>query len=240
MELTSRNGTYGKKVFCVAGLIIDILKLLSNNLGFAYDLEFVKGGRYGGMDEKTGQWNGFIAELLNGEADMALATLTINAQRSSVVDFSYPFAEVGIGILTAANYKQTRLFSDFFNPLSQQLWLLTLATVVLVLMLLWILDKKSHEWFFKYRPFWYSKGQKQRVTLLESMSYSWGTFVQTYAGEGLPRSLSARLVASFFAFAMLIIHTSYTANLAAQKVKEDLETPVTGIYDEKVYKYRYD
>ena len=218
----------------MAGLMVDIINLLSKRLGFAFELHFVKDGRYGGIDEKTGRWNGFIGELLSGEADMALATLTINAQRSRVVDFTYPYAEVGIGILTAANYKEIQLFnSDFFNPLSPQLWLVSLVTVFVVLILLWLLDKKSHEWFFKGRPSWYCK-EKPRATLLESMSYSWSTFVQTYAGEGLPRSFSARLVAVFFAFAMLITHTTYTANLAAHKVKQDLETPVTGIYDEKV------
>ena len=37
---------------------------------------------------KDGKWNGMIGELLNDEADMAVAPLTITFERESVVHFT--------------------------------------------------------------------------------------------------------------------------------------------------------
>ena len=63
---------------------------------------------------KTGAWSGMVGEVMTGKADLALADLTITAQREKVmlmmmmmlimmmmkvVDFTVPFMQTGITIL---------------------------------------------------------------------------------------------------------------------------------------------
>ena len=95
----TNNITDDMYVFCVSGLIIELLGLIQNALHFPYELYLVPDGKYGAIDDITGRWNGMIGEVLYGKADMALGTITINAQRSRVVDFTTPYSEVGIGMM---------------------------------------------------------------------------------------------------------------------------------------------
>ena len=44
-------------------------------------------------------WNGMVGEILEGESDLIVASLTINNERAKVIDFSKPFKYQGITIL---------------------------------------------------------------------------------------------------------------------------------------------
>ena len=241
---TNRNDTGELYVFCVSGLMVDLLGLLQNKLGFNYELYLVPDGKYGAIDDSTGRWNGMIGEVLYGHADMALGSITINAQRSQVVDFTSPYGEVGIGMMISnGNTARPLITMEFLEPFGSSLWLAIVTTILTVLVALWFLDRKTGEYYSKgKRPFLEREKKffkrRQRVTLLESMSYTWSTFVHVPAGSGSPQSLSARFVAIFFAFAMIILSSTYTANLAANKVKDEAEPPITGIHDDKVNFHR--
>lgn len=237
----SNNDTEELYVFCVSGLMIDLLGLIQNKISFSYELYLVSDGKYGAIDDVTGRWNGMIGEVLYGKADMALGTITINAQRSQVVDFTTPYGEVGIGMVISSGISARPLITmEFLEPFGTSLWIAIVITIFTILVALWFLDRKTSEFYinsqssFLIRANTEHLNSSERVTLLESMSFTWSTLVHVPAGSGFPRSLSARLVAIFFAFAMIILSSTYTANLAANKVKDDAEPPVTGIHDEKV------
>ena len=241
---TNRNDTEELYVFCVSGLMVDLLSLIRNKLSFNYELYLVPDGKYGAIDDSTGSWNGMIGEVLYGHADMALGSITINAQRSQVVDFTSPYGEVGIGMMIAnGNNARPLITMEFLEPFGTSLWLAIVTTILTILVALWILDRKTGEYYSKSKNPFLEREKKyfkrrQRVTLLESMSYTWSTFVHVPAGSGCPRSVSSRFVAIFFAFAVIILSSTYTANLAANKVKDEAEPPITGIRDEKVSCHR--
>lgn len=54
---------YGNDRF--EGYCIDLLKELSSILGFRYEVRLVEDGKYGALDESTGQWNGMVRELMD-------------------------------------------------------------------------------------------------------------------------------------------------------------------------------
>lgn len=54
---------YGNDRF--EGYCIDLLRELSSILGFRYELRLVEDGKYGALDESTGQWNGMVRELMD-------------------------------------------------------------------------------------------------------------------------------------------------------------------------------
>ena len=59
----------------------------------------------------TGDWNGIVKQLLDRRADLAVASMTINHARETVIDFTKPFMNLGISILfKAPKDPETELF----------------------------------------------------------------------------------------------------------------------------------
>lgn len=63
---------YGNDRF--EGYCIDLLRELSGILGFRYELRLVEDGKYGALDEGTGQWNGMVRELMDHVSRPELGT----------------------------------------------------------------------------------------------------------------------------------------------------------------------
>ena len=47
------------------GYVVDLIKALSKQVKFKYEMYIVADGAYGAYNEKTGKWNGMIADLIN-------------------------------------------------------------------------------------------------------------------------------------------------------------------------------
>uniref|UniRef100_A0A914VQC6 Uncharacterized protein n=1 Tax=Plectus sambesii TaxID=2011161 RepID=A0A914VQC6_9BILA len=77
------------------GILIDLFKQIAGRLNISYEFHEVTDGKYGYQDEK-GEWQGLIGELVSGKADIAVAPLTITAERSKVVRFGRPIIPAGI------------------------------------------------------------------------------------------------------------------------------------------------
>src|SRR5205807_1629972 len=102
---------------------------ISKILEFKYVFQIVKDRAYGAKNAK-GEWNGMIGEVMRGEADMAVADLTITAKREEAVDFTLPFMNTGISILfKKPTTKVTTLFS-FLSPFSMVVWVYVLGAYV--------------------------------------------------------------------------------------------------------------
>lgn len=63
-----------------------------------------------------------VGELVRREADIAIAALTITADRERVIDFSKPFMSLGISIMIKKPMKQRPGVFSFLNPLSKEIW----------------------------------------------------------------------------------------------------------------------
>ncbi|KAK1886398.1 Glutamate receptor ionotropic NMDA 2B [Dissostichus eleginoides] len=66
---------------------------------FTYDLYLVTNGKHG--KKVNGTWNGMVGEVVLKNAHMAVGSLTINEERSQVIDFSVPFIETGISVMVS-------------------------------------------------------------------------------------------------------------------------------------------
>ena len=81
----------------VHGEFQDILGIFSDHLNFKIQQFKRLDGAWGSLNKETGEWNGMISNLKNGEADMITATLTICCQRTQAVDFLWPMATQNLG-----------------------------------------------------------------------------------------------------------------------------------------------
>nr|XP_009681806.1 PREDICTED: glutamate receptor ionotropic, NMDA 2A isoform X5 [Struthio camelus australis] len=122
---STNEGTNVKK--CCKGFCIDILKKLSKTVKFTYDLYLVTNGKHG--KKVNNVWNGMIGEVVYHRAVMAVGSLTINEERSEVVDFSVPFVETGISVMVSRS-NGTVSPSAFLDPhgpsftIGKAVWLL--------------------------------------------------------------------------------------------------------------------
>ncbi|RWS07676.1 uncharacterized protein B4U79_10390 [Dinothrombium tinctorium] len=82
----------------LSGFLVAMLDAMKQYSNFEYELNLAKDGRYGAPDA-NGTYDGMIGELMRGEADLAVADLTLTEMRSKVIDFSIPFISTGIGLI---------------------------------------------------------------------------------------------------------------------------------------------
>ena len=222
-----------EKNHCCFGYCIDLLKLLISDLGFKVRLYIVKDGQYGSKNSTTGQWSGLIGELVSGKADMALADLTVSQQRANVVDFTESFMNTGIGVLVKVNRHHSNNLSGFTEPFTVKLWIVIIILINVVLLCMWMLERLS-PYGLRER----GKRNKDNCTfsLEETMWFTWSLILSSFDVEIRPKSTGTRCIAVCFSFCLLILITSYTANLAAFLVVEQESYPLSdaGIKDPKV------
>ncbi|KAF7663317.1 hypothetical protein LDENG_00214110, partial [Lucifuga dentata] len=234
------------------GYCLDLLKELSNILGFTYEVRLVADGKYGAQNDK-GEWNGMVRELIDHVADLAVAPLTITYVREKVIDFSKPFMTLGISILyRKPNGTNPGVFS-FLNPLSPDVWMYVLLACTGVSCVLFVIARFTpYEWYNPHPCNPSSTLIQNNFTLLNSFWFGVGALMRQ-GSELMPKALSTRIVGGiwwFFTliiissytlstrivggiwwFFTLIIISSYTANLAAFLTVERMDAPIDSADD---------
>ncbi|KAM4047931.1 glutamate receptor ionotropic, kainate 1 isoform 1-T1 [Anomaloglossus baeobatrachus] len=228
MYKKSDKPLYGNDRF--EGYCLDLLKELSNILGFIYEVRLVADGKYGAQNDK-GEWNGMVRELIDHKADLAVAPLTITYVREKVIDFSKPFMTLGISILyRKPNGTNPGVFS-FLNPLSPDIWMYVLLACLGVSCVLFVIARFTpYEWYNPHPCNPDSDVVENNFTLLNSFWFGVGALMQQ-GSELMPKALSTRIVGGIWWFFTLIIISSYTANLAAFLTVERMESPIDSADD---------
>ncbi|MCG7599640.1 transporter substrate-binding domain-containing protein [Halomonas sp. McH1-25] len=83
----------------MVGFDMDILREIADRAGFELDL-------------RTMDFNGIIPAVQTGNADLAIAGITITDEREKIVDFSDPYYDSGLRILVPANNDSVDEISD--------------------------------------------------------------------------------------------------------------------------------
>ena len=208
------------------------MKEVAKLVGFNYTIKIVE--EYG-IDEGNGNWSGIIGEVVRGQADLAVADLTINTEREKVVDFSMPFLDLGISILyVSAQSKTLHLFS-FMTPLSAIVWGMMLVGGLAVSLAMFVIARISP---FETAELDSEEGESPFVSLRHCLWFSVSSWVQQGC-DFLPRAFSTRTIASFWWFFTLIMISSYTANLAAFLTIERMESPISSVQELAKSEIRY-
>ena len=71
-----------------------------------------------------------MRELVEGRAEVAVAPLTITAERESFIDFSKPFMSFGISIMFKKPEVEKPGMLSFMQPLDYKLWLSICAVMI--------------------------------------------------------------------------------------------------------------
>ncbi|XP_062937135.1 glutamate receptor ionotropic, NMDA 2C isoform X1 [Cynocephalus volans] len=215
---------------CCKGFCIDILKKLAKAVKFSYDLYLVTNGKHG--KRVRGVWNGMIGEVYYKRADMAIGSLTINEERSEIVDFSVPFVETGISVMVARS-NGTVSPSAFLEPYSPAVWVMMFVMCLTVVAITVFM-------FEYFSPVSYNqhltRGKKSggpSFTIGKSVWLLWALVFNNSVPIENPRGTTSKIMVLVWAFFAVIFLASYTANLAAFMIQEQYIDTVSGLSDKK-------
>ncbi|CAF3474996.1 unnamed protein product [Rotaria socialis] len=181
-----------------------------------------------GNEQGNGNWDGMVGALANRDADLSIASLTINGAREKVVDFSKPFIDLGISIMIGKPEKQKPGVFSFMAPLSKEIWICVIISYLLVSAILFFVSRSSsYEWYFENES---DVVPRNKFSMQNALFFSFAAFMHQGV-DLLPRSFSGRVVTSAWWFFSLILVSSYTANLAAFLTVEKLVTPIETVED---------
>uniref|UniRef100_A0A9E7VC70 Glutamate [NMDA] receptor subunit 1 n=1 Tax=Onchidium reevesii TaxID=2547651 RepID=A0A9E7VC70_9EUPU len=187
-----RNGTHD---LCCMGYCMDMLAKIADEVQFNFTLHLSKDGLFGSFEKHNGSdkkyWNGMMGELMNHEADLIVAPLTINPERANDIDFTKPFKYQGLNILVRKTQKDSSLAS-FLQPFQDTLWILVGLSVHVVALVLYLLDRFSP--FGRFKLAKSDDTEEDALNLSSAMWFSWGVLLNSGIGEGTPRSFSARVL----------------------------------------------
>ncbi|XP_074099240.1 glutamate receptor ionotropic, kainate 2 isoform X2 [Cotesia typhae] len=197
------------------GYAVDLITEMAEILKFKFTFQFVPDKQFGVQDPNTKQWNGMIGQLLNREADLAVCDFTITKARESVVDFTMPFMNLGISILyLKPEDKKPELFA-FLSPFSTDVWIYVVTAYLAVSVMFFIQARMApNEWMNPHPCVSEPEELENSFSLKNSLWTTVGALMQQ-GSDIAPTAGSIRAIAGLWWFFVLIMVSSYTANLAA-------------------------
>ncbi|CAG7727938.1 unnamed protein product, partial [Allacma fusca] len=213
------------------GYAVELVQNLANMYGFDFEIIPVRDGKYGSQDSKTGEWNGMVREVMDGDADIAVADLTVNKQRAAALDLSMPFMSLGISILFVAPKAKPPSLLSFIAPMENQVWLFVCIAIAGTTLTMFLCARLTpYEWIVPHPCIDDPDELENEFTLRDSFFFVLGTYLCQGAAIA-PKTASTRMVAGFWWLFTLIMVSSYTANLATFLIVQDLDESIKMLDD---------
>ncbi|KAF8042610.1 hypothetical protein BT93_A1060 [Corymbia citriodora subsp. variegata] len=195
----------------VTGFCIDVFKAAIDMLPYEVKFDLIPftnsnilmGGSY---------YDDLIYQVYSQQYDAAVGDITITANRSLYVDFTIPFTENGVRMIVPIETSRSTNMWIFIQPLTVDLWLVIGAFFVFTGCVVWKIERNDNDEF---------KGPLAQQ-IGRAMWYSFSTlfFVQR---EKLISNLS-KVVVIVWLFVVLILTSSYTANLSSMLTIHQLQS----------------
>jgi polar amino acid transport system substrate-binding protein len=157
------------------------------------------------------------------EVDLAIAAISITAEREIDWDFSQPMFDAGLQILTPAQGAQSSLFATIIAGVFS-----SAVLPILGLVLLMILIPAHLVWFFERRN---STGMLAHRSYFPGIFEAcwWAASTLATQADQMPRAALARIVAVIWMFASVVFIAYFTAavtsSLTLQQLRGDINGP---------------
>ncbi|XP_073296979.1 glutamate receptor 3.5-like isoform X1 [Primulina huaijiensis] len=205
--LTKDNGALGVKGYC-----IDVFEAAIQLLPYPVPHRYILYG--------DGQRNPSYKDLVNDVAqnkyDAAVGDVTITTNRTRIVDFTQPYMESGLVVVSPVKENKSSPWS-FLLPFTWKMWAVSAVFFLFVGSVIWILEHRTNT-EFRGTP------RQQLVTILW---FSFSTMFSSHRENTV--STLGRLVLLFWLFVVLIINSSYTASLTSILTVRQLSMGIQGI-----------
>ncbi|XP_057313647.1 glutamate receptor ionotropic, NMDA 3A-like isoform X2 [Hydractinia symbiolongicarpus] len=214
-------GHYRKS--CCSGLSLELFDAIAKKLKLSYDLFIPEDGLYGGFH--NGSWNGVIGEIHRGEADVGAQVFAPNEARSHVVDFTEHFMISSIAvIMRKSSKKELGIVNWKFVQVYEKNFIFLIGAMITSAIL----------FAFAFENIWAKIRDKRLYSISMSYLFFCGLTLQRDIAGKVPKRWSTRLLSIIYSLSILIIMTTYTAQLTKTNVFYGRNTNVNGIKDQKI------
>ena len=194
-----------------AGFSIDLWHALMAETGLSY--EFVE------VSSVTEQ----IEAVEAGDVDMAIAAISMTAAREEVIDFSHPYFDAGLQIMTRNDgfLSARSLVKVLFSPEVISALVGLIIVIIIFGHLVWLFERRDNPHF----QHGYLRG------VWEGIWWSAVTVTTVGYGDRTPKAVLGRLLALIWMFTGLFIIANFTATITTQLTLNELRSEVKGVND---------
>ena len=195
----------------VRGYSIDLWEEVAQRM----DLEF----EYVVVESVTDQ----IEMVVAGDADVAIAGISITSAREGIIDFSFPYLNSGLQILTLKERSlgMGRILSTFLSPALLEIIGVFFLLLLIAAHLIWFVERRSNPEF----PQGYLKG------IWESIWWAAVTVTTVGYGDKTPRGMFGRLLGLVWMFLGLFLVANFTAGVTTMLSVQQLQNSIHDISD---------
>ncbi len=192
----------------LVGFSIDFLKVLAEELGVEYELQ---------VTESIGE---LLKSVEEGVADIAIAGISITAEREEEVDFSHSYFDAGLQILVLKTSDSSFLSAirSLYFPLIMKVVVALFLVILVMAHLVWLAERKKNT---KQFPESYVKGVWE--------GFWWAAVTLTTVGYGdkAPQGVAGRLLGLFWMFVGILLVSYFTASVTTQLTVSRLEGEIS-------------
>ncbi|VAH30830.1 unnamed protein product [Triticum turgidum subsp. durum] len=195
-----------------SGYCIDVFKAAVALLPYPVPVSFILFGD----GVKNPSYSDLVNKVANNVFDAAVGDVSIVTNRTRVVDFTQPYVESGLVIVSPVKEKSSNAWA-FLKPFTLGMWAVTGAFFLFVGAVVWILEHR-------FNPEFRGSPREQLVTIF------WFSFsTMFFAHRENTVSSLGRFVLIIWLFVVLIINSSYTASLTSILTVQQLSTGIQGL-----------
>ncbi|RID66344.1 hypothetical protein BRARA_D01493 [Brassica rapa] len=199
----------------VTGFCIEFFEAVIGAMPYDVSYEFIPFEKRNG--KAAGDYNDLVHQVYLGRYDAVVGDTTILANRSSYVDFTFPFIKSGVGLIAPIKDQVKRDSFTFLKPLSWKLWLTSFGFFFIVGITVWALEHRVN-------PDFRGPPNYQASTIL------WFAFsTMVFAPRERVFSFGARILVIAWYFVVLVLTQSYTASLASLLTSQQLHPTITSM-----------
>jgi ABC-type amino acid transport substrate-binding protein len=162
-----------------------------------------------------------LMAVQNGDADAAIAGITITELREEVIDFSFPYFDAGLQIMVRQEESSpiTNALRAIFSP--DMLGFLGVFALLILIIAhgIWWLERHKNP------------GITQSYPLGIAQAIWWSTVTAMGYDDHSPRTFLGRVLALLWMFAAIFIIANLTATLSAAATVRELRSSIRGISD---------
>uniref|UniRef100_A0A0D3H744 Glutamate receptor n=2 Tax=Oryza TaxID=4527 RepID=A0A0D3H744_9ORYZ len=197
-----------------SGYAIDVFEEVLKRLPYAIPYEYVSFDNGQGIN--SGSYNDFVYQVYLGVYDAAIGDITIRYNRTSYVDFTLPYTESGVAMIVPVRDDRNKNTWVFLKPLTTDLWFGSIAFFIYTAIVIWLLERRSNN-------------AELTGSFLRQLGIA--IYFSFFADRERVDSILSRLVVIVWVFVLLVITSSYTANLSSMLTVQQLQPTVTDVHE---------
>jgi polar amino acid transport system substrate-binding protein len=164
-----------------------------------------------------------LSAVQTQKVDVAIAAISITAEREQKLDFSYPMFNSGLQILVRSPKKSgfvPNLLRDLISPIFLQLFAVSLGMVVVAAHIIWLLERRHPKSAIDEAYF---------PGIFEAAW--WAAATLATQAEEMPKGPLGRLMAVFWMFIAVVFVAYFTATVTTSMTVQTLQGDIKGLDD---------